>query len=390
MAAPHDMVRTIRRAVWPLKLDLLTRRSLLMAAVWLIIVNTFALIAFNRLNLSPDTAFEWMSAGTVRSVQPSWNVIDLHNRWDAYWYLDIAQNGYYLRGEKDIANVVFFPLYPLLVRMLGPLAGGNLVLAGWILSSVFLGLALCMLTRLAQEFHPEIDPLLPAAFLLVFPAAFFLNALYSESLFLFLSLSTVLWALRRNFFLASICAALASATRIAGVFLCVLLVVEFVQANGWRALLTRRAWPLAWAPAGALAFFVYHWIAFGDFFLYLRVQSLYGRDFEMEAVDYAIRNNPDLVNTAYDLAFTAMAILMGIIALRRFRISYGLYMLISLGIALSSGTDLGVARYSMVLFPIYYIAAGIRSSVGRSAWLFGSALLLALNIICFVNHYWAG
>jgi len=44
----------------------------------------------------------------------------------------------------------------------------------------------------------------------------------------------------------------------------------------------------------------------------------------------------------------------------------------------------------MVLFPIYFIAAGIRSSVGRSAWLFGSALLLALNIICFVNHYWAG
>lgn len=384
------MVRAIRSAVWPLPLELLTRRSLLMAAVWLIIVNAFALIAFNRLNLAPDTAFEWMSAGTVRPVQPSWDIIDLHNRWDAYWYLDIAQNGYYLRGEKDIANVVFFPLYPLLVRMLGPLAGGNLVLAGWILSSVFLGLAVCLLTRLTQEFHPEIDPLLPAAFLLVFPAAFFLNAVYSESLFLFLSLSTVLWALRRNFFLASVCAALASATRIAGVFLCVLLVVEFVQANGWRALLTRRAWPLAWAPAGALAFFVYHWIAFGDFFLYLRVQSLYGRDFEMEAADYAIRNGPDLVNTVYDLAFAAIAILMGIVALRRLRASYGVYTLISLGIALSSGTDLGVARYSMVLFPIYYIAAGIRSSVGRSAWLFGSALLLALNIICFVNHYWAG
>jgi len=384
------MVRAIRSAVWPLQLELLTRRSLLMAAVWLIIVNAFALIAFNRLNLAPDTAFEWMSAGTVRPVQPSWDIIELHNRWDAYWYLDIAQNGYYLRGDKDIANVVFFPLYPLLVRMLGPLAGGNLVLAGWILSSVFLGLAVCLLTRLTQEFHPEIDPLLPTAFLLVFPAAFFLNAVYSESLFLFLSLSTVLWALRRNFFLASVCAALASATRIAGVFLCVLLVVEFVQANGWRALLTRRAWPLAWAPAGALAFFVYHWIAFGDFFLYLRVQSLYGRDFEMEAADYAIRNGPDLVNTVYDLAFAAMAILMGIVALRRLRASYGVYMLISLGIALSSGTDLGVARYSMVLFPIYYIAAGIRSSVGRSAWLFGSALLLALNIICFVNHYWAG
>jgi len=166
--------------------------------------------------------------------------------------------------------------------MLGPLAGGNLVLAGWILSSVFLGLAVCLLTRLTQEFHPRSIPCCRPRSCWFF-RGLFLNAVYSESLFLFLSLSTVLWALRRNFFLASVCAALASATRIAGVFLCVLLVVEFVQANGWRALLTRRAWPLAWAPAGALAFFVYHWIAFGDFFLYLRVQSLYGRDFEMEA-----------------------------------------------------------------------------------------------------------
>lgn len=366
------------------------RRTLAMAAAWLVIVNLFALIAFNRLNLAPDTAFEWMSAATVRPVQQSWNIIDLHNRWDAYWYLSIARDGYHLRGQHDISNVVFFPLYPLLVRFLGPLAGGDLVLAGWIVSNVFLMLAVGVLTRLTAEFHPELDPVLPAAFLLVYPAAFFLNAVYSESLFLFLSLSMIFLALRRNFLLASICAAFASGTRIAGVFLCVPLAVEFLQANGWRALWTRRVWPLALAPAGALAFFTYHWAAFGDFFLYLRVQGFYGRDFAFEATDFAIRSNPDLVNTLYDLTFTAATIVMGVIALIRFRPSYGLYILVSLAVALASGSNLGVARYSMVLFPIYFIVAGIRSSVGRSAWLFGSTLLLALNIICFVNHYWAG
>ncbi|MCK7467947.1 MAG: hypothetical protein MZU91_07355 [Desulfosudis oleivorans] len=39
--------------------------ALALAAAWLVIVNLFALMAFNRLNLAPDTAFEWMSAGTV-------------------------------------------------------------------------------------------------------------------------------------------------------------------------------------------------------------------------------------------------------------------------------------------------------------------------------------
>jgi len=387
MAVLFDMVHAKRTAVSSV-LTPPIRRSLSMVAVWLVIVNLFALLAFNRLNLAPDTAFDWMTPGAVAQVQQSWDPIELHNRWDSYWYLDIARNGYYLRGEKEIANVVFFPLYPLLVRLAGPVAGGDLVLAGWMLSCLFLVLAVVMLTRLSQEFHPDIDPTLPAAFLLAYPAAFFLNAVYSESLFLFLSLATVFWALKRNFMIASLWAALASATRVAGVFLFVVLFIEFVQANGWRALLTRRVWPLAVAPLGALAFCTYHWIAFGDFFLYLKVQSFFGRDFEMEAGDFLVRNNPDLANTVLDLAYTAVAILLGVIALRQLRLSYGVYMLVSLGIALSSGSVLGIARYSMVLFPIYFIAAGIRSPVGRGAWLLGSTLLLALDIIRFVNHYW--
>lgn len=366
------------------------RHSLALVAVWLVIVNLFALLALNRLNIVPDTALEWMSPETYK-VRQSWNVIDLHNRWDAYWYLDIAENGYSLRGENSQANVVFFPLYPLLIRAFAPLAGGNLVLAGWVVSALFLALAAFVLVRLTLEFHPAIDPGLPVVFLLAFPTAFFLNAVYSESLFLFLSLSMVYCALKRRFVLAAVWAALASATRVAGVFLLVLLVVEFIQAYGWRALVTRRVLALALAPLGVVAFFIYHWVAFGDFFLYLKVQGSYGRDFAMEASDYlAIRNNPDLAHTLLELFYAATAILLGVVALVRFRPSYGIYMLFSLAVALSTGTTLGLARYAMVMFPIHLIGAGLRSSVGRSAWLFASGLLLALNIIRFVNHYWAG
>jgi Mannosyltransferase (PIG-V) len=370
------------------KLDWVARRTLVLVAVWLTIVNIYALIAFNRLNLAPDNAFEWMSSGTVAPVQQSWDIIQLHDRWDSYWYLSIAREGYDLRGKDDISNVVFFPLYPMMIRLAGPLAGGNLVLAGWMISCVFLVLAVFMLTRVTQEFHPDIDPVLPAIFLLAHPAAFFLNAIYTESLFLFLSLSTVFCALRRKFLLASIWAALASATRVAGLFLCVLLFVEFLQANGWRALFTRRVWVLALAPLGILSFFLYHWIVFGDFFLFLKVQNSFGRDFSMEVSDFWARNNPDLANTLLDIFHAAAAILLAIVALVRLRLSYGVYMLISLGIALSSGTVLGIARYGLVLFPIFLIGAGLRSVIGRCAWLFGSVLLLALDIIRFVNHYW--
>ncbi len=386
MVALFDMVH----AKWTALSSMLTppvRRSLAMTAVWLVIINLFALLAFNRLNLAPDTAFDWIPEIIGDMPAQSWNLIDLHNRWDSYWYLDIAQNGYYTRGET-ISNVVFFPLYPLLIRLAGPLAGGNLVLAGWILSCLFLLLTVVMLTRLCQEFHPDIDPNLPVAFLLIHPTAFFLNAVYSESLFLFLSLSMVFWARRGNFWVASAWAALASATRVAGVFLFVVLFIEFVQTNGWRSLLTRRVLPLAIAPLGALAFCLHHWIVFDDFFLYLKVQTYFGRDFVMDFNDLIAHNNVELANTAVDLFYTAVAILIGCIALWRLRLSYGAYMLVSLAIALGTGSTLAISRYSMVLFPIYFIGASIRSPVIRGAWFLTSTLLLALDTIRFMNHYW--
>lgn len=366
------------------------RQNLVLVVVWLVIVNIFALMALNRLNLTIDTALGWISPD-IYTIKKSWSIIDLHNRWDAAWYLDIAEKGYYLRGEGTQANVVFFPLYPLIVHLTGYLTAGNLVLAGWIVSSVFLALAVAMLTRLTQEFHPEIDPARPALFLLVFPTAFYLNAVYTESLFLFLSLAVVYFALKRNFVLAGAFTALASATRVAGVFLFVVLLVEFIQAYGWRALFTIRVWPLLLAPLGVVAFFLHHWIVFGDFFLYLEVQKTFGRDFQADLQEYlVVRNNPDLVHTLLDLTFTLLAIILAFVALKRLRLSYSLYMLVTLAVALSTGTALGIARYAMVMFPIYLIAAGIRSPVGRSAWVFASSLLLALNITRFVHHYWAG
>lgn len=357
-----------------------------MTAWWLVLVNIFALIAFNRLNLAPDLAFTWM-ADIVDPAQQSWNLINLHNRWDSYWYLDIAQNGYYLRGPT-VSNVVFFPLYPLLMRYTAPLFGGDMVLTGWILSCVFLFLAVILLTRLVQEFHAHIEPSLPTAFLLVHPAAFFLNAVYSESLFLTLSLAAVLWARRRNFLVASLCVALASATRVIGVFLAVILLIEFVHTYGWRGLFSRKVWPLMLSPLGILAFFLFHWITFGDFFLYLHAQTFFGRNFSVDFEELAIQTNPDLANMIIEFGHTALAVLLGLITLCRVRFSYGIYMLLALAIPLSTGSTLGIPRYSMVLFPMYLIAASLPSPVHRGAWLFGSALFLALDIIRFTHHYW--
>lgn len=48
-------------ADFPTKFQTPLRSSLAMVAAWLVVINLFALLAFNRLNLAPDTSMDWMS-----------------------------------------------------------------------------------------------------------------------------------------------------------------------------------------------------------------------------------------------------------------------------------------------------------------------------------------
>ena len=104
-------------------------------------------------------------------------------RWDAVWYLRIADSGY---GGSH-ARAAFFPLYPLLVRALAapsaaprPRCWSPPTWCRWPRSSG----ALVLLYRLVslELGRPLARPTL--LLLAVFPAALFFGAPYSESLFL--------------------------------------------------------------------------------------------------------------------------------------------------------------------------------------------------------------
>ena len=51
-------------------------------------------------------------------------------RWDACWYLRIAEFGY----ESGEPGTAFFPVYPIAIRLLGPLFLGNLTLAALVVT----------------------------------------------------------------------------------------------------------------------------------------------------------------------------------------------------------------------------------------------------------------
>ncbi|MCH7604908.1 hypothetical protein IID24_02895 [Patescibacteria group bacterium] len=358
---------------------------------WFVIVNIFALFALNRLNLAPDTAYTWMNPEETLQTQ-RWGIVSLHSQWDSFWYLDIAENGYSYKGEGQLANIVFFPLYPFLINIVASLVGGDLGLAGWTVSSVFLFLALLYLYKLVREYHSDINPYLPVLFLLIFPTAFFLNAVYTESLFLFLSLASFYYALQGRFFLAGIFGMFASITRATGVLLFIPLAWEYWRQHELQvgAFLRAKFLPLLMIPLGTIGFFLFHYLKFGDVFLFLRVESSWGRAFSFNKDHFTFLTNPAVSNFALDLFFVSFFIVAIIFAFLKLRTSYGLYMISTFLVVVSTGTLMSIGRYILVLFPIYILAASIKNEYFRQAWILISILLLAANITLFVNNYWAG
>lgn len=355
---------------------------------WLFIINLFAVLGNNRLNLLPDTSYSWIDS-KLTSPEKTMDIVSLHAKWDSYWYMTIAEEGYNFRGENQLSNIVFFPLYPYTVKLIGLLTGLNFVLAGWVVSTIFALLSVVLLYKLVKEFHPDSDPLVTIFLLLIFPTAFFLNAVYTESMFLFFSIASFYFTLKKKYILASVFGLCGALTRLTGLLLFLPLLVEYFQHNK-KSLFNLKAASFLLIPFGTFLFFLYHLIRFGDFFLFLKVQSFWGRGFNLNENHFALQNGPALSNVSLDIFFTIFSLIVTFFVLRKLRFSYGLYMLLTILIPLSSGTFMSIGRYILILFPIYILGASIKDKVTNHIWILISALLLALYTIQFVNHYWAG
>lgn len=291
---------------------------------WLFLVNIFALLALNRFNLKGDTAYTWIDP--LKTIQEqSWDPILLHWRWDSFFYTDIAQHGYRLTPDNTLSNIVFFPLYPFLIYIFALFAGANFILAGWLVSIFSLIGAIVIFYKLLKEFHPTIDPETPIFYLLIFPTAFFLNAVYTESLFLFLSLLTFYYAFKGRFSIAGIFGFLAALTRVTGILLFIPILWEFFRRYGVRKMFSFSFLSIFLIPFGTFLFFLYHYFAFGDFLLFLKVESAWGRAFQFNKDHFLLFSHPSAVNLFLDLMFSLFVLITTYYVFKQKWVSYGLY-----------------------------------------------------------------
>ena len=194
--------------------------------------------------------------------------------WDGAWYSEIATEGY---GGMAPTSTAFFPLYPVLM---GSGIGDWPVMWGILISLSATLLALFFLYRIGEDLYGRRAARAAALALAFFPTAFFLNAVYTEALFLALS-AGAFWAtrVRRNLLLAGLLGSLAAATRNLGVILLVPLLFEWLRSR-------REFGPMGLAgialiPGGLLGYAAFLWGRFGDPLVFARQQGEYwGRELE--------------------------------------------------------------------------------------------------------------
>jgi hypothetical protein len=298
------------------------------------------------------------------------------SRWDATWYLGIAHSGY----AHDPARPAFFPLYPLLVRVAGAVTGSDLV-GAILVSLACFAAALYVLRRLTAIELGEDAARAAVLLCALFPMAFFFSAVYSESLFLALSLGCVYAARTDRWAWAGTLGALATGTRSAGILLVVPLVL--LALRGRRRPGPEALW-IALVPAGLLAFCGYLALRGGSATAPFHAQAVWFRSFAwpfagvwdgtVAAWDglrqllsgsrspvYFTQAGGDPFNVAWH-NLTLWAFLVAVVpalagVLRRLPAAYGAYTVAALALPLSYPVTpqplMSFPRFVAVLFPLF-------------------------------------
>jgi len=360
----------------------------------------------------PTSSFQRVTLDVPFGSMNTWS------HWDGEHYVTLAMGGY-LHPPYNVSPA-FFPLYPLLMRSFAELFGGPIskeALSVWgpLLSLLFLPFALYFIYQIALDGFGDRVARGTVLALAFFPTTFFLNAAYTESLFLALSAGS-LWAVRvrKDLLVACILAALAAATRNVGVFLVVPLMYEWIkdiESYRWRGIY------LPMAPGGLLAYMGYLWVRFGNPLLFYSAQESWGRqatgplDTARRAwgsavegagrlLDQGLWAHPALGNVAdhlagagnfFNLVFFVFAVVVLLAGLRYLPLSLSVYGLLLVAPATLFGTPesplMGTPRYVLVAFPVF-IVLGLLS---RNKPLFGGWLALsalASLVLCALFVSW--
>jgi Mannosyltransferase (PIG-V) len=327
--------------------------------------------------------------------------------WDGVWFVRIASTGY-----AHPNSPAFFPLYPLLVRGVSYVTGGNYVIAGIIVSLAAYAAAMLLLFKLVRPLFGASVAAWTVVFISWFPTSVVFSAVYSESLFLLLTVASFWFAARRSWWAAGLAGLLATLTRSSGVLLVLPLLLLYGREVGWSWRGVSLRWPrearLGWlllVPLGLALYSGYLRLRLGSATLFMTAQQNWKRhlsdplstlvlgyhdarlavarlsDVERSLSRWLTPGHPGQNIVVFHIApFAALAVatVALTLAVRRFPAGYTAWALVGLLLPLcypaAADPLYSLHRFVLVLFPVFIALALVTRRVWPLRW-----VLLALS-----------
>ena len=348
----------------------------------------------------------WMLAGAWlagvdaarRVSDPSGWVLDRLVAWDSGFFVDIAEHGYNSAGDA-CCDQVFFPGYPLSIRVLTPVFGDPRI-AALAVAVVAGAVAAMLLWRITSEEFGEAAGRHAVALLALTPYGVFLSLAYSESLFLALTLAAWYLARHQRWWWAGFAASCAAIVRVNGAFVTVALVVmwwvsrragrpaprsalpalaaPFASAGAYAWYLHSRSWP-SWTEAQDFAWgrhLDWPWEGFAGSWRWVAAQS---------SLDVRIAGVVEVLTV---LAGVALVFLLA----RRRRWAEFVYVGLSVGVLLFSNRFLSAPRLSVLWFPAFVLGGAWLAGKGHKRWgpwVYAASIMgLAMTSLAFAAHLW--
>ncbi len=388
-------------------------------AIWRVLLFIIAGVGASFWAFLPR--FPYSEIFLTSSGYPSW--IWSFANFDGVHYLTIAKSGYSAQFTQ-----VFFPLFPILLGLADKiLFFVSPIINGLLISNICLFIALVIFSRLLSIDYKSNDIKWMILFVLIIPTSFYFGSLYTESLFLLFVISSFLAARKKRWWLSGIFGALATASRLVGIFLLPALLWEWhkekCKMQNAKCKITIKNLKLSefhryifhfsffifnspvtyLVPLGLVAYMVYLQIAFGDWLYFWHVQPIFGAERSGSSIILLpqviwryikILTSIPIAKESFwipllELTSTISAIVLLLIAhIRKVRLSYLIFSWLAVLTPTMTGTFSSMPRYILVAFPMFITLGLIKSRPFKILLSVICYLLSVILIILFTRGHW--
>lgn len=346
----------------------------------------------------------------------AWNFYTLlvkgYTHWDSSWYILLARTGY-----TNLKQTAFLPLYPMTMGVLHACTHLSLATCGILISLLSFVVALFFLGLVVEREFSRRTAFIAMMLVAFFPTSYYFDSVYTEAMFMALSLAAVYFSNTHRFWIAGFFAALATFTRNTGLLLLLVLAFDYLryrhmgyrfwQVEWWRKL-NLRVLGLFLPPVVLFLYCSWLKVRFGSFFAFLEAEHYWHRGYMSPWMAYShtlllvFRERPTIMQHSYVVVeaaaftFAAVSLLLGLRHVRRSATQLGwwLYLLAVTWITSSEPALnipdylLSLPRFALMMFPGFVYLADVRPK--WLVWVVFTlfAVLLTMKAEQFFQGHW--